>query len=190
MKQQIKLIGIDDSPFKFQDKDSTIIGTIMRADGYLEGVLKQKVSVKKLDATKVCIEMINNTRHKSQLKAIMIDGCAVAGFNIVDIFELNKNTNIPVITVTRDKPDFESIKKALKKHFKDWGKRWDILSKNEIYKVETRYNPVFITFSGLDFSQAKEIIKISTIRGVIPEPIRVAHLVASGITRGESYGKA
>ncbi|RLF35484.1 MAG: hypothetical protein DRM99_04525, partial [Thermoplasmata archaeon] len=34
------------------------------------------------------------------------------------------------------------------------------------------------------------IIKLSTIRGVIPEPIRVAHLIASGITRGESYGKA
>ena len=38
--------------------------------------------------------------------------------------------------------------------------------------------------------EAKAIIKVSTIRGVIPEPIRVAHLIASGITRGDSYGKA
>ena len=42
----------------------------------------------------------------------------------------------------------------------------------------------------MDLEEAKEIIKLSTIRGVIPEPIRMAHLIASGITRGESYGKA
>ena len=28
------------------------------------------------------------------------------------------------------------------------------------------------------------------VRLYIPEPIRVAHLIASGVTRGESYGKA
>jgi endonuclease V-like protein UPF0215 family len=44
--------------------------------------------------------------------------------------------------------------------------------------------------AGIDIVEAKEIIKISTIRGVVPEPIRLAHLISSGITRGESYGKA
>ena len=34
------------------------------------------------------------------------------------------------------------------------------------------------------------MITLSTMRGVILEPIRVAHRIASGVTRGESYGKA
>ncbi len=49
---------------------------------------------------------------------------------------------------------------------------------------------MYIKCTGVSLEEAKEIINISTIRGVIPEPIRVAHLIASGITRGESYGKA
>ena len=49
---------------------------------------------------------------------------------------------------------------------------------------------MYIKCTGISLEDAKEIINISTIRGVIPEPIRVAHLIASGITRGESYGKA
>jgi len=43
---------------------------------------------------------------------------------------------------------------------------------------------------GISLAEAKEIITLATIRGVIPEPLRVAHIIASGISRGESYGKA
>jgi endonuclease V-like protein UPF0215 family len=82
------------------------------------------------------------------------------------------------------------MEKALKKNFTDWEKRLNIIKKGEIHKVETSYNPIYMKCSGIDIEEAKEIIKISTIRGVIPEPIRVAHLIASGIVRGESYGKA
>ncbi|MFW5904386.1 MAG: DUF99 domain-containing protein, partial [Candidatus Saliniplasma sp.] len=35
----------------------------------------------------------------------------------------------------------------------------------------------------------ERIIKLFTIRGRIPEPIRISHIVASGIVRGESRGK-
>jgi endonuclease V-like protein UPF0215 family len=79
---------------------------------------------------------------------------------------------------------------VLKKKFKDWKKRWAIISKGELNRVETSNNPIYVKCIGISFEEAKEIIKLSTIRGVIPEPIRVAHLIASGVTRGESYGKA
>jgi endonuclease V-like protein UPF0215 family len=59
-----------------------------------------------------------------------------------------------------------------------------------LYKIKTSHNPIYIKCAGISLAEAKEIIKLSTIRGVVPEPIRVAHLIASGITRGESYGKA
>ena len=64
------------------------------------------------------------------------------------------------------------------------------MKSGKIYKVRTKHNPIFVKCTGIDIEEAKEIIKLSTIRGVIPEPIRMAHLIASGITRGESYGKA
>lgn len=190
VKKQIRLLGIDDSPFTFNEKYVNIIGVVMRGGSYLECVLRDQVSVDGDDATFVCKNMINDTRHKKQLKAVLFDGVALGGFNIVDIEEIYKDTKLPVITITRDEPDMRKIKKALQKNFRDWRERWSVLSRGEIHEVETGHNPIYVKCVGLPIEEAKEIIKISTIRGVIPEPIRVAHLIASGITRGESYGKA
>jgi endonuclease V-like protein UPF0215 family len=78
----------------------------------------------------------------------------------------------------------------LKKNFDDWRQRLNLMKKGELYRVKTSHNPIFVKCAGIDIKEAKEIIKLSTIRGVVPEPIRVAHLIASGIIRGESYGKA
>jgi endonuclease V-like protein UPF0215 family len=72
----------------------------------------------------------------------------------------------------------------------DWKDRLNLIKKGRLHRVETNHNPIYVKCVGLTIKEAKEIIKISTIRGVIPEPIRVAHLIASGLKRGESYGKA
>ena len=135
-------------------------------------------------------KMIENTRHNRQLRALLLDGVALGGFNIVDIEDIYDTTGLPVITITRDKPNFDKIKHALEKNFDDWEDRWNMITKGELHEVKTKHNPIFVKCVGIDIEEAKEIIKLSTIRGVIPEPIRVAHLIASGITRGESYGKA
>ena len=190
MKQQIRLLGIDDSPFKFTDKQGIVIGVVMRGGEYLECVLRRHITIDGNDATFVCKDMIKKTKHREQLKAALLDGVALGGFNVVDIEDLYNDTNIPVLTITRDKPDFDKIKLALKKNFDDWDVRWGLISKGKLHEIKTSHNPIYIKFIGIDIEEAKEIIKLSTIRGVIPEPIRVAHLIASGITRGESYGNA
>ncbi|MDH7506574.1 MAG: DUF99 family protein [Candidatus Thermoplasmatota archaeon] len=190
MKQQIRLLGVDDSPFSFTDKYVTIVGAIMRGGEYLECVLSRQISVDGDDATFACIDMIKKTKHRKQLKATLLDGVTFGGFNVVDVQEVFNSTGLPLITVTRDKPDFNKIKKALKNNFSDWENRLNLIKKGRLYIVKTRYNPIFVKCTGINIEDAKEIIKLSTIRGVVPEPIRVAHLIASGIARGESYGKA
>ena len=190
MKKQIRLLGIDDSPFRFTDKYAMVIGVVMRGGEYIEGVLRRHVIVDGTDATYVCKDMITKTKHKKQLRAALLDGIAFGGFNIVDIEEVYNTTNVPVITITRDKPDFSKIKIALKKNFDDWETRFDMMSKGKMHEIKTKHNPIFVKSVGLDIDETKEIIKLSTIRGVVPEPIRVAHLISSGVTRGESHGKA
>ena len=190
MKQEIRILGVDDSPFTFSDKYGTVIGVVMRGGQYLECVLKREISIDGDDATYVCIDIIKKSKHRKQLKVLLLDGVTLGGFNVVNIEKIYTDTNLPVITVTRDEPDFEKIKKALKKHFTDWKTRFNLIKNGQIHKIKTKHNPIFIKCVGIDVEEAKEIIKLSTIRGVIPEPIRMAHLIASGITRGESYGKA
>jgi uncharacterized protein len=190
MKRQIRILGIDDAPFTFHERYTTIIGVVMRGGEYLECVLKNQVTVDGTEATEICKQMIQHSRHHQQLKAVMIDGACLGGFNVVDIDNLSTSTHLPVITVTRDKPNQEKIRHALQKNFNDWEDRWNLLQKGLLHKIPTHHNPMYIKCTGISLEEAKEIINISTIRGVIPEPIRVAHLIASGITRGESYGKA
>lgn len=189
MKQEIKIIGIDDAPFSFGQKKVAVIGVVIRGNAYIEGILKAEIEVDGCDATSIIINLINGTRHKKQLKVIMLDGISLGGFNVVDIQEIYKNTGLPVITITREQPDFIKIKNALQKHFVDWEKKWDTILEGNLRQVSGRY-PLYVQYEGMTFPTVREIISLCTIRGAIPEPIRIAHLIATGITLGESHGRA
>jgi endonuclease V-like protein UPF0215 family len=194
MKQQIRVLGLDDSPFRFSDKKTKkkllIIGVVVRVPAYVEGVLRSEVTIDGLDATDRLVQMVNNSHFKKQLKLIMLDGAAFGGFNVIDIHQVYKETGIPITTITRDEPDFSAIEKALRKHFEDWKWRFKILKKGRLVSIQTEYNPLYVKYKGIFKKELEEIIKISTVRGVIPEPIRLAHVIATGVARGESHGKA
>ncbi|RLF28930.1 MAG: hypothetical protein DRJ99_04005, partial [Thermoplasmata archaeon] len=150
MKSQIRVLGVDDGPFSFNDKYTLVVGVVMRGGSYLESVLSTRVSIDGLDSTHSLIEMINNSRYKDQIRTIMIDGIALGGFNVVDIEEIFRETSIPVITITRDKPDNEKIKMALKKNFADWEKRWGIISKSDLKCIKTKHNPIYVKHVGIN----------------------------------------
>ena len=190
MKQQVRILGIDDAPFTFNDTATMIVGVVMRGGEYVEAILRSDVTIDGSDATDAVITMVQTTRHREQLRVVMLDGICLGGFNVVDIQRLFESVHIPIITVTRDRPDLTAIENALRKHFPDWEQRLALHTKGELHEFQTQYNPVFAKFAGCSPEEAQELISLATIRGVLPEPLRLAHLIASGIVRGESYGKA
>ena len=102
MKKEIRIIGIDDSPFdKFNDKEVLVIGTVFRGGNFLDGVLSVKVSVDGDDATDKLIEIINKSKFKPQIQCIMIDGIAFGGFNVIDIDELNKERECLILKILK-----------------------------------------------------------------------------------------
>jgi len=190
MKDQIRILGIDDGPFKFNQKSVLVIGVIMRIPTYIEGICRTRVSVDGKDANKILENIIKKSNYKDQIRLIMLDGVALGGFNVVDIEKLYHATEIPVTTITRTEPDLQMIKNTLKNHFSDWAARWKIINNLELVKVLTNYNPIYIKYIGISKSEVQRLIKLSTIRGVLPEPIRVAHLIATAMVKGESSGRA
>src|SRR5437667_170021 len=42
----------------------------------------------------------------------------------------------------------------------------------------------------IEGSAVGEALRLTIVRGVLPEPLRIAHLIAAGIVRGESRGRA
>ncbi|MBI2546466.1 DUF99 family protein [Candidatus Woesearchaeota archaeon] len=187
MKKEIRILGIDDGPFnkKQQGKPVLVVGTIFRGGQFMDGVLSTYVELDGSDATHKLIELINKTKHKAQLQVIMLNGISVGGFNIIDIHELYKKTRLPVVVVVRRSPDFEKIHAALNKiGFSD---KIKLLQKaGQVHKL----GRIYVQLAGISVGESQELLKISCTHSLIPEPIRIAHLIASGITDGESRGRA
>lgn len=190
IKQEIRILGVDDSPFPTHTKEEVmLVGTVFRAGNWLDGVLSTFVDGDGVDATQKISEMVLNSRNMGQLGVIMLDGITFAGFNVVNIRELYEATGIPVIVIMRKCPNFEGIKKALKR-FPDWKDRWaNVLEAGEVHRVDSDES-IYMQIQGIKIEDALEIVKLSTTRSAIPEPIRVAHIIAAGIVTGESRGSA
>ncbi len=191
VKGEIRILGIDDAPFSFKSRDKVpLIGTVFRGGDYIEGVLKTEVEVDGGDATDRISEMVNSSKHKQQIRIIMLDGITVGGFNVVDIKELFENTGVPIIVVTRRMPDMESVRKAIEIFDDKDDKLKALNSAGEIHAVDVNSGRVYIHMCGVALDDAKKIVKLSVRRGLIPEPIRVSHLIATAVVKGESRGRA
>ncbi|MEM2954652.1 MAG: DUF99 family protein [Candidatus Nanoarchaeia archaeon] len=196
-KPQARILGVDDSPhLKGKTKKVLVVGVLFRGGEYLDYLTSTFVKLDGLDATKKLIKMISRCRAKESLQAIMLDGIALGGFNVIDIQEVYKKTKLPVLIITRKKPNFSAIRKALN-HFKDGRKRWLIIQKagsvkEFVIKNKNLVKPIKIYYqcSGLTDREVQNLLKISITHSAIPEPIRVAHIIGQGIVLGESRGRA
>ena len=186
IKKEARFIGIDDSPFnKFRDSEILVVGVVMRGGSAIDGILSTKVAVDGDDSTKRIAEMIIRSKFQTQLQCVFLNGIAVGGFNVIDVRELHEKTGLPVIIAIRKQPDIVKIRETLVR----------LNKKEKISLIEkageiTKINGIFVQLMGINAVHAREILNIACTRSKIPEPIRLAHLIASGIILGESKGKA
>jgi len=191
VKPEIRVLGIDDGVFTPHSHELVeVVGIVYRGGYWLDGFMHTRVQVDGLDATEKLAEMITSSPHYPQLRVIMLDGVTLAGFNVVNIEELCQRVKLPVVAVTRDKPNFEDIKKALQ-NLPHSEQRWRAIEKaGKMIKVRTRNGeePIHVHVAGLSEEDASRILKSTSTRSNIPEALRVAHIIASGLTqaRGQS----
>jgi endonuclease V-like protein UPF0215 family len=191
IKKEIRILGVDDAPFdKFKDEKADLIGVVFRGGSYLEGVLKSEILVDGDDVSQRIIEMVKKTRHKGHLRVLMLSGITFGGLNIADIDLLHEDTGLAVIIITRKFPDLPAMKKAISKVKTPDAKIRRLLSAGDLHELELKGKKLVVQIRGISLSDAHDIIIRSTVRGLIPEPIRVAHIIASGITKGDSKGRA
>jgi hypothetical protein len=187
MKDEIRVLGIDDGYFlKHGGKNVLVVGAILRGNKDLEGVISCHITKDGNDSTKRLIGLVNGSRHKNQLRYMITNGTTLGGFNLLDINELYRKTRVPVLAVLRKKPDQQKVERALD-HFPDKRKRLERMRKaGQIYS----YRRLYFQMAGLTEGQARELIDKTVKIGNLPEPVRIAHLIASGVTYGESTKRA
>jgi endonuclease V-like protein UPF0215 family len=186
IKPEIRVLGVDDGAFEPHVKGQVpVIGVVFRGGFWLDGVMHTRIAVDGFDATERIASMIMGSSHYKQLRVVMLNGVTFAGFNVVDIEALHAVTKLPIITVTREEPDFEGIHKALQ-NLPRSEERWaTILNAGDPVEVSTRSAEakVYMQTVGVSKEIAERILRLTSTRSNIPEALRVAHLVASGISR-------
>jgi endonuclease V-like protein UPF0215 family len=186
IKQEIRIVGIDDGVFTPHTKGfADIIGIVFRGGYWLDGMMTTKVNIDGMDATEKIAEMVRVSPHYAQLRVVMLNGVTFAGFNVVDIAKLSELAALPVIAITREKPNFDDIHKALT-HLPQSETRWKIIENaSGLIRVRSRRGeePIFMQIAGISKEDAEKIVRGTSTRSNVPEPLRVAHIIASSLTK-------
>jgi|YelNatPaOPRAMG01_1025707.scaffolds.fasta_scaffold14723_7 endonuclease V-like protein UPF0215 family len=184
VKKNFRAIGIDDGPFeKRKDAFSSLVGVLMRADFLIESVSMKKISVDGTDSTDRIIEMVEHD-FKRNASVIMTYGVTFGGFNVADLFKINRETGIPVISITRKSPDIGSIVSAIVNTQQEADYKLGIMNSYHIQELTLENgSSIFINPIGIDIKSSSSFIKKLTRTGNIPEPIRIANIVASALMK-------
>ncbi|MHC1605017.1 MAG: endonuclease dU [Candidatus Methanofastidiosia archaeon] len=182
IKPEIRLMGIDDAYFCKGDREALVIGVVFRGGFWIDGMVSTTVAVDGLDATDRIMDMIVQSKYKD-LRAIMLSGVTIAGFNVVDIQKLSEKTGLPVIVVVEKFPDFDKIELAISNVKYPEMRLEMIRHAGELYKL---HGSVYFQCYGMCWESAKKIIEMTSTHSNIPEPLRVSHIIASALTRGEA----
>lgn len=183
LKKGARVLALDDSPFTRKDSKTRVVGLIGR-DAGIEGVVSFDVRVDGDDATKNLISRVKSSRFNGQIKLIAMNGVSFGGMNIVDLVQVNKGLGIPVIAITRKRPRRSLFIDAMKKIQPSQAKRKAALIKRMKEGSETvRIRGFYVQCFGIDAESAEKFFNKSL------ELIRLCHLIAGGVSKGESTGR-
>ncbi len=184
-KRGIRSLGISESFIKNTTGKSILAGVIVRADRIIDGFGLSLTTIGGMDATESVISLYKSLKRKD-INAILLNGCVISWFNIIDLKEVYRKLDIPLICITYE--ESEGLKRYLKEYFKkDWEDRYKIYLKNgnrEKIILNTR-KTIFVRILGMELSQAERFLNKFTIHGAIPEPLRISRLLARSILKSK-----
>ena len=140
------------------------------------------ITVDGTDGTKRAIGLLKTL--SSSKCPILLAGVTFGGFNIIDPRKVQSTFRTPTTVVIGARPDNRAVKRALVRHFPDWKDRWEIIrALGPLRKVRTirNENPVYYEKFGCSAKTARDLIVSWALVARIPEPLRVAGLVARGL---------
>jgi endonuclease V-like protein UPF0215 family len=179
------VIGFDDFPFEPDHRGNVKIVGAVYAGLRLEGVVSAHIRRDGRNSTQVLTRLVRHSKFYPGLQLVMLQGIALGGFNVVDIHALSEALALPVLVVSRRRPDLKAIEAALGK-VRGGRPKWALVQKaGDIEPVAG----VWVQRCGLTLRQAEQTIQRFAVHSNIPEPLRTAHLIASGVATGQSRAR-
>jgi endonuclease V-like protein UPF0215 family len=187
LKRYSNIIGFDDGPFAFDQVGAVpVVGTVFTSL-QLTGVIIGQVEKDGTDATDQIVKLVAGSKFIEHVQLVMLQGITLAGFNVVDVFRLHEQLGLPVLIVSRRLPDMAAIQAALLTQIPHGEQKWQLIKRLGPMEPAGR---VYIQRVGLSSEEAAAVVERFAVHGHLPEPLRIAHLIAGAVAEGQSRGRA
>ncbi|MCX8207651.1 MAG: DUF99 family protein [Methanothrix sp.] len=180
-KPGIRALGVAES-FVRSDPVSTLAGIVMRGDLRIDGVALAEITVGGMDATEGVLSIYRKL-NREDINILMLSGNVISWFNIIDPERVHRETGLPVISVTYEESD--GLDRYLEEYFPGDAERlsrYRALGDRSAIRLKTGYD-LFVRAHGLSLKEARAVLNRFTLEGRIPEPVRVARLIARASMR-------
>jgi uncharacterized protein len=181
------VVGFDDAPFERSHRGDVLVVGAVFAGNRLDGVISTKVRRDGANAAQRLIDCLTGSKYFDQLQAILLQGIAFAGFNVVDLQGLHEATGLPVLVVARYRPDLQAIRNALLEQVLGGARKWRLI---EAAGPMEPMAALYVQRCGITAENAARLLASLQQNSQLPEPLRVAHMIAGGVTTGESRHRA
>ena len=176
-KPGIRALGVAES-FRQGQKRSVLAGVVMRSDLVIDGVALGRTKVGGDDATSSIVSLYRKFG-RNDVNLIMVSGAILSLYNIIDVDELSARTKLPVVCLTYK--ETAGIEGSIRRHFPEGAElklqAYRRLGRRTRVKLGTGKR-VFVRSAGIESGELRRALNSFTLQGSIPEPVRVAKLLA------------
>lgn len=180
------VIGFDDAPFARDHRGKVKIVGAVFADRRMDGVLIGEIDKDGADAAVQLAALLQPSKFFQHVRLIMLQGITMGGFNVVDVIDLHRRLELPILVVARRAPDMAAIRSALQRHVPGGLAKW---ARIEAAGAMEPAGDLFVQRVGLTREQALDTLTHWSIHSRIPEPLRCAHLIAGALATGQSRNR-
>ncbi len=182
----LRAIGFDDAPFERGRGGDVALAGVVCAGTRFEGLVWGRVRRDGWNATGEIVRLLAGGKFLPQLHLVLLDGLGFAGFNLVDLAALADALHRPCVAVMRRPPDLDAVARAIRRLPRP-ARRLELLRRaGPVHRAGSFVFQV----RGADPEEAGRALARLTDRGLVPEPLRLAHLVAGAVRTGESGRRA
>src|SRR5512143_1844232 len=122
-------LAFDDAPFPRAHRGRVLVVGTAFAHLRLEGVIATTVERDGSDATAALAATVVRSKFGGAAKVLLLQGIALAGFNVVDIHGLATALDRAVLVVMRRPPRYEKIRRALLDRTPGGAAKWSLVER-------------------------------------------------------------
>ncbi len=184
-KRAIRAVGIAES-FVLSFPRSVFCAVVYRSDGLVDGLTLDFATVGGDDATDTICRMLEDL-DRQDIHVVLLDGCIVSWYNIVDLEKVYECCKVPVLALTFEEITGD-VETAIRKVFPEdvaLRKIQQFRKLPEPVRLVLPDGEIYVRVCGIQPHPRilRAVIRRFLREGKRPEPIRIAKFVANAVLR-------